>query len=522
MTKLDLSNDRKRTIVGSLTTDIVVALVALILISIGIWRLEASKAGLSIRSIEIGTTPATIYRLADAPPAPAVVIAHGFAGSQELMQPFAETLARNGYVAITFDFLGHGKNPTPLHGSITEVGGATKALVDQLSMVVGFAKTAPGTNGRIALLGHSMASDIVVRAAQTVPGVDATIAVSMFSQVIKPGSPRDLLVIVGALEPEVLKDEGRHATAMASDGPPKERTTYGSFADGTARRFSLSSGVEHVGVLYSGDSLREALDWLNEVYGRNGSGFLDRRGLSLGALFLGLVLLARPLSTLLPIAAAARPLGAGLPWRRLLPVAIIPAIATPLILWKVPTGFLPILLGDYLAAHFFIYGMLTVVGLWIVGRQNDAAPAVTSIMRLIVAAILVAVYCVVVFGWPIDRYVASFMPIPARLPLIAALLIGTLPYFLADEWLTRGSHSPRGAYALTKLCFIVSLALAVALNVQKLFFLLIIAIVILLFFVIYGLFSGWAYRATHHPFVGGLANALAFAWAIGVTFPILA
>ena len=496
----------------------VLAIVALVAIAAGLWKLQAAVDGLAVQHVDIGATPATIFRLKDAGPAPVVVIAHGFAGSQELMQPFAVTLARNGYVAMTFDFLGHGKNPEPLHGSILEASGATKALGDQLAAMVAYARTVPGGDGHVALLGHSMASDIVVRAAQALPGIDATVAVSMFSNVIKPDSPRDLLVIAGAWEPAVLKDQGRRATAMASNGPPAERTTYGSLTDGTARRYSFSADVEHIGVLYSPDSLREALDWLNAVYRRHGSGFLDGRGPALGLLFGGLVLLARPLSSLLP-RVAAEPVGAGLRWRALLPIAVMPAVLTPLILWKVPTGFLPILLGDYLAAHFLVYGLLTIVGLRLYGAWF--ARGGTSVARLALCAALLAVYAIAVFGWPIDRYVASFMPIPTRLPFIAAILVGTLPYVLADEWLTRGANAPTGGYALTKACFILSLVLAVALNPGKLFFLLIIAAVILLFFLIYGLFSGWAYRATRHPFVGGFANALAFAWAIGVTFPIL-
>ena len=89
------------------------------------------------------------------------------------------------------------------------------------------------------------------------------------------------------------------------------------------------------------------------------------------------------------------------------------------------------------------------------------------------------------------------------MPLIAAILVGTLPYVLADEWLTRGADVPAGADAFTKARFIVSLALAVTLNPGKLFVLLIIAVVILLFFLVYRLFSGWAYRATRHPFASG-------------------
>jgi len=45
--------------------------------------------------------------------------------------------------------------------------------------------------------------------------------------------------------------------------------------------------------------------------------------------------------------------------------------------------------------------------------------------------------------------------------------------------------------------------------------------VLLLFFILFGLFSRWSYNATGSPLPAALAHALLFAWAIGVTFPIL-
>ncbi len=56
----------------------------------------------------------------------------------------------------------------------------------------------------------------------------------------------------------------------------------------------------------------------------------------------------------------------------------------------------------------------------------------------------------------------------------------------------------------------------------RLFFLIIIVPIIVLFFLVHGAFSAWSYRHTGHPFVAAIANAVAFAWAIGVTFPLLA
>ena len=132
----------------------------------------------------------------------------------------------------------------------------------------------------------------------------------------------------------------------------------------------------------------------------------------------------------------------------------------------------------------------------------------------------IAAYCILALGLPLDAFVTSFYPTHGRLPLIAAMLAGLLPYFLADEWMTRGAQARAGAYAFTKLCFVLSLAIAVALNLEKLFFLIIIVPAILIFFVVFGLFSGWSYRQTRQPLAGAAAIALAFAWSIAVTFPI--
>ena len=114
------------------------------------------------------------------------------------------------------------------------------------------------------------------------------------------------------------------------------------------------------------------------------------------------------------------------------------------------------------------------------------------------------------------------MPGAARLPLILVMVAGTLLYFLTDEWLTRGEGAARGAYLASKAAFTVSLAIAVALDFERLFFLLIIVPVIVLFFLFFGLISAWVYGRTRHPWVAGLANAVAIAWAIGATFPLVA
>ena len=502
------------------TARLAVAVVAVAAIVVGLWQLERAEAGLTVTPGRVGVIPVTVFASTAAGPAPVVVVAHGFAGSQQLMLPFATTLARNGFRVVTFDFPGHGQNPAPLRGGLKDDAARTAVLMQALDAVVGFAHGLPGGQ-QMALLGHSMASDIVVGYARAHPDIQATVAVSLFSPSVTAASPRNLLVIAGALEPGMIRDEGLRIARMTAGDAVQQRVTYGRFEDGTARRSTLSGGVEHIGVLFSRQSLEEALAWLNQAFGRlaegEGDGWVDARGPWLGLLYLGIIALAWPLSGLLPRVVVA-PERAGLNWRTLLPFALLPALLTPLVLWKLPTDFLPSLLGDYLTVHYAVYGLLTAMGLWLLRRPMAGRPPA---LPFVAATVLVAGYCILAIGLPIDRYVTSFLLPPGRVPIMLAVLAGTLTYSVADEWLTRGPGARWGAYAVTKACFVASLVLAIALNPPRLFFLIIIVPVILLFLVVYGLFSGWAYRRTGHPLVGAVAIALAFAWAITATFPVV-
>jgi pimeloyl-ACP methyl ester carboxylesterase len=501
-----------------------VALAAMFAIVAGYSRIQEAADGVEIVRGHVGSTPVTLFLPTGGAPAPAVVIAHGFAGSQQLMQPFALTLARNGYLAATFDFPGHGRNSIPLPATRTDPGARTAALTSALDEVIAHVRTTPGADGRVALVGHSMASDIVVRYARAHPEVAATVGVSLFSRdptVITAELPRNLLVIDGALEAGALREEGRRIVGLVAGGPVRDNVTYGSFQDGTARRLVLADGVEHIGVLYSPESLAATLAWMDAAFGRSSPGFVERRGYGLALIYLGLVALAWPLARWLPRVAPA-PLGAGYRWRRLLTLAVVPALLTPLVLRLAPTDFLPLVMGGYLTLHFALYGLLTAVGIALLARtQRAPARPRIALAKLGVAIIAATAYATLAIGLPTDAFVTSLAPGSARLPLILVLMCGTLPYCLADEWLTRGPDAPRGAYAMTKICFVLSLLFAIVLDPPRLFFLAIIVPAMLALFLVYGLLSRWIYGATNVPFVAAFANSLVLAWAIAVTFPLV-
>jgi hypothetical protein len=339
----------------------------------------------------------------------------------------------------------------------------------------------------------------------------------------RPGrSPENLLFVYGEWEPAMIHKQGREAVAAVAGIAPdaiETGVTYGEHERGSARRLVVADSVEHIGVLYSQQALESSLRWLNQVFDHQGSGWVDSRGLWLGVYFLGVILLARPLARLLP-RVSAHPLGAALGWRQLLPAAILPALLTPLILRPFPSDFLSIAIADYIALHFAVYAVLSGAALWLLARRRPADSSKTSLPAFAIALVAVVVYQAITIALPTDWYVAAFLPDPHRGLILAVLLAATAFWFGVDEWLTRGATAARGAYALTKAMFLLSLMLAVVLDLERLFFLVIIIPAVLILFIVFGLFSGWIYRQTGHPLVAAFANALALAVAITASFPI--
>jgi hypothetical protein len=511
-------------------------------------QLAGETRGLVVEEATVGTTPVTVHARAGADPGPAVVIAHGFSGSRQLMAPFATTLARAGYLAVSYDALGHGRNPAPLTGDVTREEGATAALLAEMADVAAFARAHSASDGRLAVLGHSMASDIVVRHAITDPDVEATVAVSLFSPVVTEEAPENLLVVTGALEAG-LTDEALRVAGLPRGETAEPFATYGDPGDGAARRAVLSPGVEHIGVLYSATSLRETRAWLDATFGHApASTEVDSRGPWILALFAAFLALAWAAAPLLPQVVAPRPAhgappaatpgvaapGAATPSapadpvpavpaaprRRRFALAILgPALAAPLVAWAVPRDVVPLSVpvADYLALHFLFYGLLTGLALWRLGLL----PPRPAPLPLAAASVAIAAFGLVVLFLPLDAYVSALVPTPARAPLLALLALCLAPYFLADEALTRHPAAPRLAYPATKLAFLASIAIAIALDLERLFFLIIILPVILLFFVLFGLVSRWAHAATGSGMPAAIALSILFSWAIAVTFPIL-
>ena len=473
---------------------------AILLLILSIWQLEAPRVGLDISHDSVGTTPVTVYA-PSGEPGPTIVIAHGFAGSRQIMSTYSLHLAQAGYRVVAFDFEGHGTNPVPMSGDVTSVDGTTRKLVDETKR--GIAWSAKDTSQPIGLLGHSMATDILIRAAnEAEEAIGPIVALSAFSGAVSATQPPDLLLISGEWE-QRLRDFGLDAVQMIDPGAGEGTLVQ---APGIRRQAIVAPAVEHVGILYSHTAQREALDWFNAAYARDQVVPPLSIGPWLLVLLGALVALAGQGVRYLPL----RPFShVPMAPRQSATVLLVPALLSPALAIWVDTAFLPVLVADYLLVHLALYGAIGCGLLWYFGLR----PGGTTV----IAAAFVAVWGIGIFGAALQRYGANFWPEGPRVFILAALVLGTVPFALFDALATAGRRW--AVRALARLIFVGSLVLAVMLDFERLFFLALIAPIILLFFVIFGPLGRWVSERSG-PAAAGIGLGVILAWALGVTFPL--
>lgn len=464
--------------------------------------LEGARSGVAISQTQVGPTPVTVFETQAN--GPAVVIAHGFAGSRQMMQGYALSLARAGYRVLAFDFEGHGRHPVPMSGDVDAIEGTTRLLVEQTLEVVAAAQS----DGPVALLGHSMATDILIRAAQTDEhDIGPLVVISAFSQVVDEGFPPSMLMITGAWEPG-LRAFAREAVQMVE---PSTGEGDLALSGAVSRKAVVAPLAEHVGVLHSRAGRAEAVAWLNAAYGRDVVPRVPATGPWTLVLLVALVILARPMSRLLPPHPdAQRPALAG--WQVAALLVVPAAIAAPVAV-LVDLQALPVLVADHLAVHLGLFGLIQLALLRAFGQPFGRMSA-TGLLAVLI-------WGLVLFGLALDRYAANFLPIPERMAIIAILALGAVPFMLADALVTDGGRASPARRILARVAFLASLALAVTLDFQGLFFLIMIAPVIVLFYALFGLVGRWVAQR-QGALASGLGLGLCLAWALGVSFPMFA
>ena len=470
---------------------------ALILASLAV--LEAARTRVETRDLTVGATPVTAYARSGAE-GPVVVIAHGFAGSRQMMQGYALPLARAGYRVFSFDFLGHGRHPLPMSGDVTAVAGTTRLLIAQTEAVI---DAVSDGQAPVALLGHSMATDVLARVAAERSDIGPVVLLSAYSQAITPDTPRTLLLLAGEWEPGLRAAALDYARQVMPEAVEGQTVT----ADEVTRRAEVAPFAEHVSILHNRAARQAALRWIDQAYGRHAEATIWPTGWAILGLFAGLVLI---FGSIAPLVRGIEETSGRLNGRQVATASLLPTLVAPLVAVPLNSQLLPVLVADYLALHLAVFGLvqLVLIRWWRVSVGRISMPAFVLLLG----------WCCL-FGVALDRYVANFWPTPGRFWIIAAMALGAVPFMVADSMLTlRAGLLQRLAL---RGAFLLSLGLAVVLDFQGLFFLLMIAPVVLLFYLVFGT-VGRVAGLRAGPLASGLALGLVLAWALGVSFPLFA
>jgi len=378
------------------------------------------------------------------PPAPVVVLCHGFSADNAMTSSLARRIAKAGYAVIALDFRGHGENRNPLGPTADGLG-----LKQDIDAALLYARTQPRFDGqRVALVGHSMGAYAVLGHAQSDPGIGAVVAISGVRELAGPFAPPNALFIWASGDPDRTRKRARELAAkLAGKEQLVEDKTYGEIERGSGVRMSEVPGTDHITILYSAEAARRIVDWIATALGP-GHGTPETPGPDPRFLWSGLGMLAAlVLAFGAPRALAQVAPRIGLPRveRPLVNLALVAiALASAVLLLsgfdgaavRGPWSFIP------LAAGRDLFGFLALAGalLLALGARSGAvrADGLGDLRTWLCAGLLFGlVYLVLgtLYGpfWDI-------FPAPHRLGWCLGATLLMLPYFGASEWLLRGTR----------------------------------------------------------------------------------
>ena len=207
-------------------------------------------------------------------PAPGVVYLHGYQNNRETSEPYAVELSRRGIVVLTIDTLGRGNSENQFsedEPGFDETYGGLAAFR--------YLRELPITDpARCGMGGHSLGGEMSYAAALADPSVSA-IVFSGFAYDTRADydTPSNMLMIFGRHDeyrdrmtgtrdfPTEWMVSGQTRAAIPADNPAFD-TTYGSFADGSARRVHMTN-TTHVGESFDRGALAEAVEWFMSSFG---------------------------------------------------------------------------------------------------------------------------------------------------------------------------------------------------------------------------------------------------------------
>lgn len=480
---------------------------AFILITISWLGVFKARSGLVTRSLAPQDIPMIFMAPQGGNKVPGVLIAHGFAGSKQLMLGYGHTFAQAGYATLLWDFSGHGGNPAPLN---------LDSLQPDLEVAYETLRQQPEVDAqRLGILGHSMGSSAVMTASIKQPSrFAATIAVSPTRADVTPDRPANLQLQAGSGEGRFV--ESAKSLLQVAGGENL------NLVEGKGRSLIIVPNVEHITILFSDISHQQALQWLNQTFNHpNKHNYADRRMGWYGLHLLGgLMAMAALLPTVAPFSAPLRtPHKTWTSWGGLL---IAPGAAT-LGLVLLSQGLKlenlgGLKVGGALGIWFLLAG-LTWLGIQLRSHLNSRQLVKLPSLRMLGLGLLVFVLLWFAFGAMAQAVWLQWWLIPARFKLWPILSLACLPWFLSSSLAQR--HLGRGKRVLWWLGENIVLIGGLILTIHFLPQLGFIFLLLPIFPIIFGILSFVAAQVKD-VWSYAIGSTLFFGWTLAAAFPLVA
>ena len=471
-----------------------------------VYNLEKSSDGLLNTSFNVEQTP-TFLTHKEETSSVLVIIAHGFGGSSNFMKSLSNSIATAGHRTVRFDLLGHGINPVAFSGDVSNSEGPSVQFINQLNSVIDFYKI-KFSPSHIVLVGHSMATDIIIRTAATRRDITSLIALSAYTNKKLTEKIPNIFVLNGEWENNLVKKTKELFISSGIKNPELNKIYYEPKTN-YLRKMSSIKNSEHVGILYMPNTQKEIGEWFIELGLSERPHQINHIGLLLLCTLFNLLVLFLCLIRFFP---KKKSFGLTLYKTRFFTFIII-VLLLPFLqfinLFKA-TNF-PVF--NYLITFFFIVGILS----YFLTPVSFRKVVIDSFN--VYSFFFLIFFFVGLFGYIIDNYVSTFIGDGGRINIFCFFLVPCFLFSLSAQKLYQVKNY--WVYLnIFKLSIVISLGVAIFLNFDDLFLLSYAILILLLYWILFGFLSSLFNRRYFYFLSNSLSNGVILAWTLSTTLPL--
>ncbi len=211
----------------------------------------------------------------------AVIIGHGIIVNKEVMKLLALELARAGFVAVTFDFRGHGRssgdiNPAGesfdfnhvLKGGDVLLAVSFNFLTKDIRAIKDYLKQRGDINmTNLGFAGYSMAGGAAFHQLNHDTDFQAFVGIAPQPELRRTDltHPRNMLLLHAKYDEAIMYNSLTKVMEMRT-GVPKDLIEtdklYGNFADGSAAKLYIDPVMEHFLAPWNWEFIRETRNWI--------------------------------------------------------------------------------------------------------------------------------------------------------------------------------------------------------------------------------------------------------------------